>query len=158
MAWKLAGHEVAHGRTEVLPEPDAASLVRAKAGAETDARRLGVSIIDQAQLKAFQNEVGRTVFLLDMRSPDAWAKGHLAGSVPAPNWESHAWVHRHVCTRNSRIVVIDDAEQVLGLTTAAWLRQLGLGEVYVLRDALAPHYPKRAPTSSRAPRRSMCPL
>src|SRR5580658_4096293 len=66
----------------------------------------------------------RTTYLLDVRTPEEFATGHLPGSVSAPGGQLVQAIDRWVGTRGARVVLIDDAE-VRAVMTAQWLMQMG---------------------------------
>jgi rhodanese-related sulfurtransferase len=83
------------------------------------------AFIDRATLAAWQDEADkRTTYLLDVRTPDEFAAGHLPGSVSAPGGQAVQALDRWVGTRGARLVLIDDfgARAVM---TAQWLMQMG---------------------------------
>ena len=138
MAWLLEGLELDHGKVNDAPAPNAAELEQAKQAALRIAERFGVQTIDHAELRRFNDEEEeRTLYLLDIRTPDEFERGHLAGSRSAPSWDASPWIFRHAATRNARIVLVDNADTVRAIVAASWLVQIGWGEVFVLRDAFA---------------------
>jgi rhodanese-related sulfurtransferase len=135
-SWVLEGHELDHGQSSAAPLPSPEALAAAKASAALIADRFGVPTIDQATLASFQAERDqRTLYLLDVRTPEEFEQGHLAGSVSAPSWDVAPWVFRYVGTHNARTVLVDN-DLVRATVAASWLVQFGWGEVFVLADAL----------------------
>ena len=134
MAWQMAGFELEHGATRSAPEPSGGNLQEALGRARVVAERNRVRTINQAQLAAFQSEKElRSLYVIDVRSPDEFQAGHRPDS-------SHAWgvqlvqsLDRFVATRNARLVLIDN-HQVRALMTASWLVQAGWSETFVLSD------------------------
>jgi rhodanese-related sulfurtransferase len=138
MAWLLEGLDLDHGKVNDAPAPNAAGLEQAKQAARRIAERFAVQTIDHSELGAFKDEADeRTLYLLDIRTPDEFARGHLAGSRSAPSWDASPWIFRHAATRNARVVLVDNADTVRATVAASWLIQIGWGEVFVLRDAFA---------------------
>ena len=134
-SWVLEGHEVEHGHRVEPPLPSGDSLTDARAAAARIAGRFGVVAIDKATLATFRAEADeRSLYLLDVRTPDEFAAGHLPGSVSAPSWDVAPWVFRHAATHNARVVLIDN-DQVRATVAASWIIQIGWGEVFVLGDA-----------------------
>lgn len=135
-SWVLEGHELNHGQSVEAPAPGPESLAVANESARRMAERFGVQQIDKAALEQFRAESDeRTLYLLDVRTPEEFAAGHLPGSSSAPSWDVAPWVFRYVGTHNSRVVLIDN-DQVRATVAASWIIQIGWAEVYVLRDAL----------------------
>ena len=133
--WHLAGHKLDHGMTAHAPMPSAAGAELAKAAAKNVAQRFGVRTIDKKQLQAFQADKERTVYLIDVRSPDEFIAGHLPGSVSAPGGQLVQSTDAYLGVRRSIAVLIDD-NAVRATTTAAWLLQMGWQDVYVMNGAL----------------------
>ena len=137
MGWELAGLELARGREEVAPTPAAEGLTQARALAEDVARRFRIARLDEEGLARCRAEAGgRTLYLLDVRSPEEFAAGHLAGSRSAPGGQLVQATDAYIATRNARIVLIDD-DGVRAPMTASWLLQMGWPEIYVLEGGLA---------------------
>jgi rhodanese-related sulfurtransferase/predicted metal-dependent enzyme (double-stranded beta helix superfamily) len=137
MGWELAGLELARGREEILPTPSPSGLQRARALADDVAARFNIPHIDDDGLARFIGEAERrTLYLFDVRSPEEYAKGHLAHSRSAPGGQLVQATDVYMATRNARIVLIDD-DGVRSVMTASWLVQMGWPEVYVFSADLA---------------------
>ena len=134
MAWRLAGHDLVHGASRAAGEPSERALQTARNGAKRIAERFEVRTIDHETLRRFEADENRSLYLLDVRTPEEFARGHLAGAWSAPSWDIAPWVFRHVATRNARIVLVDEPDLVRATVTAPWLIQLGWGDVFVLDD------------------------
>jgi rhodanese-related sulfurtransferase len=131
MGWKLAGLTLAHGEERHAPLPDPEGLRKAQAAAARVAESCGVKRIDAAQLARRRAESGRTLFLLDVRTPEEHAAGHVMGARSAPGGQLVQATDDYVGTRNARLVLID-AERVRAPMTASWLVQMGWDDVYVI--------------------------
>ena len=137
MGWELAGLPLARGQEETAPEPSPAGLNRAQALVAQVAERFAIRFIDDATLARFHSEAAqRTLYLLDVRSPEEFAAGHLAGARSAPGGQLVQATDAYMATRNARIVLVDD-DRVRAVMTASWLLQMGWPEVYVLDGGLA---------------------
>ena len=136
MGWLLAGLDLEHGQTRSAPEPRADALAVARARAEGVAERYGVERIDQAGLTAWQDEAAdRTLYVFDVRGPDEYAAGHLAGSLNAPGGQLVQATDEFMPVRHARVVLVDDTE-VRAIMTASWLVQMGWKHVRVLAGGL----------------------
>jgi rhodanese-related sulfurtransferase len=123
--WRLAGLDLEGGPTTGLRPASTAAIAAAKWRAAAVADRFGVRSIDAATLAAWQSEADRrTTYLLDVRTPDEFAAGHLAGSVSAPGGQLVQAIDRWVATRGARLVLIDDVG-ARAVMTAQWLLQMG---------------------------------
>jgi rhodanese-related sulfurtransferase len=137
MGWELAGFDLARGRDDALPPPSPAGLARARALADDVAHRFGIVRVDDAALARFAGEAeARTLYLFDVRTPEEYAHGHLAGARSAPGGQLVQATDVYMATRNARIVLIDD-DGVRAVMTGSWLVQMGWPEVYVLDGGLA---------------------
>ena len=123
--WRLAGLDLDSGMTAAPFPPSPAAIAAAQSRAQAVAARFGVHSIDRATLATWQGEADRrTTFLLDVRTPDEFAAGHLPGSVSAPGGQLVQAIDRWVGTRGARLVLIDDVG-ARAVMTAQWLLQMG---------------------------------
>ena len=137
MGWHLAGFKVAKDQDLIAPAPTPEGVKKAKAAAARVAKRFGVQTIDAAKVDAFKAEAAsRTLYLLDVRSPEEFAEKHMEGSISAPGGQLVQTTDAFVAVRNSRIVLIDD-HGVRATMTASWLIQMGWDNVFVLENAMS---------------------
>jgi rhodanese-related sulfurtransferase/predicted metal-dependent enzyme (double-stranded beta helix superfamily) len=134
MGWRLAGYQLETGQTRHAPEPSAAARAKSRQAAQRWAQRAGVHVIDRATLALFAAEEKRSLYLLDVRSPEEYAAGHLPGTRNAPGGQLVQSTDQYVGTRNARLVLIDD-DGVRARMTASWLVQMGWQDVHVLDGA-----------------------
>ncbi|HET7159555.1 MAG TPA: rhodanese-like domain-containing protein [Burkholderiales bacterium] len=134
--WHLAGYTLDHGRTDEAPMPSAAGAARSREDAVRVARRFGVRTISAAQLKALLEDSKRTVYLIDVRSPEEYPAGHVSGSRSVPGGQLIQATDVYLAVRHAAVVLIDD-NGARATTTAAWLIQMGWRDVFVLENALA---------------------
>src|SRR5712691_3519384 len=124
-AWRLAGLALETGMPTALQPPSPTAIAAAPQRTAAVAARFSVRAIDAATLAAWHSEAERrSTFLLDVRTPDEFAAGHLPGSVSAPGGQLVQALDRWVGTRGARLVLIDDVG-VRAVMTAQWLMQLG---------------------------------
>ena len=136
MGWHLAGFALDHGQTRLAPTVSESGLARAQAMAASVGQRFGVRKLTLPELGTFRNEAsGRSLFLLDVRSPKEFEAGHLPGSVSAPGGQLVQATDEYVGVRNARLILIDDTG-VRAVMTASWLIQMGWDSVYVLEGGL----------------------
>lgn len=135
MGWELAGYEVARGQTVHAPDPSSESQAWSRSAAARVGDRFGVRTIGFDELATWQADSTRTTYLLDVRTPEEFTTGHLAGSQSAPGGQLVQATDEYVGTRNARLVLIDD-DGVRATMTASWLRQLGWADAVVLRAGL----------------------
>ncbi|MCK9922309.1 rhodanese-related sulfurtransferase [Frankia sp. AgPm24] len=134
-SWVLEGHELDHGQRSEAPLPTGAALDAARAAADRFRERFGIRHIDAATLARFAADDTRSLYVLDVRTPEEFAAGHRPGSRSAPSWDVAPWVFRHVGTHGSRVVLVDN-DGVRATVAASWIVQLGWAEVFVLDGAL----------------------
>ncbi len=148
MGWELAGLTVARGETARyapgVPKTAALALQRAAAFAEES----GVGVIGPLDLVRFEEDPDRTLYVLDVRDPAEFADRHRPGSRNAPGGQLVQATDQWIVVRGARIAVLDD-DGVRARMSAAWLRQMGHRDVFVVEDGLAgvedvPHPPKPA--------------
>ena len=145
MGWHLAGHALDNGATRTYAAPTEAGLSTAKTAAARVAKRYRVRYIDRAELDRWQREnEQRSLYLLDVRSPEEYEAGHLPGSRSTPGGQLVQETDAYVATLRARIVLADD-DGVRATMTASWLTQMGWREVAVLEDALQRHDLEQGP-------------
>ncbi|HEX6443201.1 MAG TPA: rhodanese-like domain-containing protein [Stellaceae bacterium] len=131
--WRLAGFELDRNAPGELAPVSAAAISAARQRAEAVAKRFGIRFIDRATLQAWQTEAeSRTTYLLDVRTPEEFALGHLPGSVSAPGGQLVQAIDRWVGIRGARLVLIDD-NSVRAVMTVQWLQQMGWDAVVLDR-------------------------
>jgi len=136
MGWHLAGLALEKGQSRHAADPSPAGRARAREAASRVARRFGVERIDRAMLARFMAERDRrSLYLLDVRTPEEYVAGHLPGSRSAPGGQLVQATDTYVGTRNARIVLVD-GDGVRATMTASWLIQMGMPEIHVLEDTL----------------------
>lgn len=136
MGWHLAGLNLERGQERRPPEVSSEGLEKARACAAGVAERFGVRRIDRATLAQWQAEAGeRTLYLLDVRSPEEYAAGHPAGVPNAPGGQLVQETETWCPTLGARVVLIDDTG-VRATMTAHWLVQMGWKDAVVLDSGL----------------------
>lgn len=135
MGWELAGLRCDRGRTERFqpgtPKSAALALQRARSFAE----ECGVGVIGPLDLTRFEDDPDRTLYVLDVRDPVEFRAGHRPGSRNAPGGQLVQATDTWIGVRNARIVLIDDTG-VRARMSAAWLRQMGHRDVFVVEGGL----------------------
>jgi len=136
MGWELAGFTCDRGRADKFPAgtPKSAALAIERAG--KFAAESGVRTIGMAELAAFQADGSRTLYVLDVRDPPEFRVGHLPGSRSAPGGQLVQATDSWIGVAHARIVLVDDTG-VRARMSAAWLRQMGHTDVFVLEGGLA---------------------
>ena len=129
--WRLAGLELESGLSAALGPVSAGANLAARRRAAAVAARFGIRVIDHPTLALWRAEADRrTSYVLDVRTLEEFAAGHLPGSVSAPGGQLVQAIDRWVGTRGARLVLVDDTG-TRAIMTAHWLVQMGW-EVQVL--------------------------
>ncbi|MGY4303123.1 rhodanese-related sulfurtransferase [Bradyrhizobium sp. USDA 4369] len=138
IGWTLAGHQVERGRTARVLDRPQASYAAALADAKAWAARVGVGELDASTFARFQAEAGtRTLYCLDVRTPEEYAAGHPAGFALAPGGQLVQATDEWVGVRGARLVLFDD-DGVRARMTASWLTQMGWDASIIGPDVVAP--------------------
>ena len=103
MGWELAGLQCARGRTEAFPPGTPRSAAVALQRAQAFAERSGVGVIGALDLARFEEDTGRTLYLLDVRDPTEFRSWHRPGSRNAPGGQLVQATDQWIGVRNARI-------------------------------------------------------
>jgi rhodanese-related sulfurtransferase len=133
MAWQMAGFQLEHGSTRHAPEPWGANLQKAQQTAQKVADRFGVKTIDSKQLAVFKADKDRSLYIIDLRTPDEYRAGHRPDSTYGWGVQLVQGMDKYAATSNARIVLIDNY-MVRALMTASWMVQADWPETYVLAN------------------------
>jgi len=136
MGWHLTGFELEQGQSRSAPFPTPAGIEKAKSCVRRVAGRFRIKYVERATLEKWQTDgQDRTLYVLDVRSPEEYGGGHLAGSRNAPGGQLVQATDEYVAVRKARIVLVDDTE-IRAAMTASWLVQMGWKDVYVLSGGI----------------------
>ena len=135
MGWQLAGLEVERGREARYSPGRPKSVALALERASVFAEATGVGVIGLLDLVRFEEDAGRTLYMLDVRDPAEFAAGHRPGSRNAPGGQLVQATDQWIAVRNARVAVLDD-DGVRARMAAAWLRLMGHKDVFVVEGAL----------------------
>ena len=130
IGWTLAGQSLDHGQDRRYADAPPGHLDEARAKARAVAYRAGVVRITPAELTALSRDTTRTLYRFDVRPPDEYAQGHIAGFRNAPGGQLVQEADMFAPVRGARIVLADDLGPRADMT-ASWLAQMGW-EVLVL--------------------------
>jgi rhodanese-related sulfurtransferase len=104
---------------------------QARADAERVALRFGVKFASREAVQQWARDPTRTLFLLDVRTPDEFETAHIVGCRHAPGGQLVQATDEFIGVRNALVVLVDPA-RVRSVMTASWLNQMGWEQVYVL--------------------------
>jgi rhodanese-related sulfurtransferase len=130
IGWTLAGQQLETGQQRRAPDVDGADAQEARDAARSVSYRAGVRRIDAATLEHLKADNDRTLYLYDVRLPEAYQAGHLPGFRNAQGGQLVQETDHFAPVRGARIVLADDIGPRADMT-ASWLAQLGW-EVLVL--------------------------
>jgi rhodanese-related sulfurtransferase len=133
MAWQMAGFPLEYGSTRHAPEPWGTNLQKALETAQRVADRFGVKTIDSKQLEAFKSDKDRSLYIIDLRTPDEYRAGHRSDSTYGWGVQLVQGMDKYAATSNARVVLIDNY-MVRALMTASWMVQADWPETYVLAN------------------------
>ncbi|MEZ5815748.1 MAG: rhodanese-like domain-containing protein [Hyphomicrobiaceae bacterium] len=132
MAWHLAGFEVVQGAQRRPPDVSREAAESGRRAAERVAARFGIQRIDAATLARWRAEAEeRSLYILDVRTPEEYAAGHVAGIRSAPGGQLVQETDNYLATWGARIVLVD-SDGVRATMTASWLKQMGWSDVAVM--------------------------
>ena len=69
-------------------------------------------------------------YLIDVRSHEEYAAGHIAGSLHVPGGHLLQNIDRYLVVRNATVILID-SDQVRATSVAVWLQRMGWNRVLV---------------------------
>lgn len=134
--WLLADFSLEYGSTHKYPETiDDSALPALQAAARKLMERFGIGTIAGQDVRVWLNDEIRSTYLLDVRTPEEFKRGTIAGAVHAPGGQLIQATDQWIGVRNARIVLIDGGENVRAPVVASWLKQLGFN-VYVLEGGV----------------------
>ncbi|WP_414472189.1 rhodanese-like domain-containing protein [Microvirga sp. M2] len=132
--WTLAGLDLDRGQVPAeAPSLSDGELAASRLRAQNFAQRANIPMIDAGMLDTLAADRSRTLYLLDVRSGEEYAAGHLQGAIHAPCVQIVQATDRWLGVRRARVVLADDTGLRASLA-AYWLGQMGY-ETYVLPDA-----------------------
>jgi rhodanese-related sulfurtransferase len=134
MGWHLAGFKLDHGKDRRAADPRPRSLSEARALGSRRAERAGVKMLtpDECDALLARNDQ-RTTYLFDVRDPLEYAEGHRDGAISAPGGQLVQTLDTFAAVHNARFILCD-SDGVRAPLTAAWLKQMGIRDVFTVCD------------------------
>ena len=124
--WFLSDLQLEYGSALQYPDTvDAAQLPAQQEAARALMKRFNVRVAAAAEVAGWLKEPGRTTYLCDVRTPEEFAAGSIAGAQHTPGGQLIQATDQWVGVRNARIVLLDGGEMVRAPVVASWLLQLG---------------------------------
>jgi rhodanese-related sulfurtransferase len=137
--WHLGGFEIVVGAQRRVPAVSAAGLMAASQAASRIATQFSIDTIDAVELARLQTACdARNLYVLDVRTEQEYARGHLRGSRLAPGGQLVQETDRFLAVWGGRVVLVDD-NGIRATVAASWLKQMGWNDVLVHQlDAHSP--------------------
>jgi rhodanese-related sulfurtransferase len=136
MGWALAGLTLERDAGRRAPAVGPRSLAAATRVAERVAAEDGVRFLAPAAVRErLARRETEAVYVLDVRTRDEFAAGHVAGAVWAPGGQAVQTTDEYVAVRAAPIVLVCDG-LVRSVMTASWLMRMGFPDVAVLAGGL----------------------
>jgi rhodanese-related sulfurtransferase len=131
--WVLAGQQLETGADRVqLPEPSPQGVAAAEAYADKLAAEDGVRYLDITALQALMERCkNETVYLIDVRTMEEYAAGHIPGFRWFPGGQAVQRSDDVAVVKNCPVVFACDRKARATLI-ASWYRQMGHQEVYAV--------------------------
>jgi rhodanese-related sulfurtransferase len=137
MGWELAGLTLERGAARHAPPPSARAREAAARVAARVAREDALRFLTVKELRALvERRAEDNVYVLDVRTADEFAGGHVAGAAWAPGGQAVQATDEYVAVRAAWIVLVCD-DTTRSVMTASWLARMGYPRVVVLQGGLA---------------------
>jgi rhodanese-related sulfurtransferase len=136
--WLLAGLQLETGADRVaLPEPSPEAVAAAEAYAAKLAAEDGVRYVDVPALqRAMERRQHESVYLIDVRTREEYAAGHILGFRWFPGGQAVQRSDELAVVKNCPVVFACDRKARATLI-ASWYRQMGFREVYAVAGGTA---------------------
>lgn len=136
--WLLAGHQLETGADRVaLPEPSPEAVAAAEAYAAKLAAEDGVRYLDvPASQRAMERRQHESVYLIDVRTREEYAAGHIPGFRWFPGGQAVQRSDELAVVKHAPIVFACD-RMARATLIASWYRQMGFDEVYAVAGGTA---------------------
>jgi rhodanese-related sulfurtransferase len=136
MGWELAGLTLERGAARTAAPPTARAREAAARVAARVAKEDGVRFVTAKELRGLvDRRLEDNLYVLDVRTAEEFAAGHVAGAVWAPGGQAVQATDEYVAVRSAWIVLVCD-DLTRSIMTASWLAGLGHPRVAVLEGGL----------------------
>ena len=134
--WVMTGDDLEVGATRKVGPVSSKAREAGREAADRIAAKFGVGTIEPDELDIWRRESDhRTLYVVDVRTPDEYQAGHLWDARSIPGGELAGCTEDHLATRNARLCLVDD-DGARAIVTASWMMQQGWPEVAVLAGGL----------------------
>jgi len=136
MGWHLAGLTLEEGARRWAPAPSPQGRANAAQVARRVAQELDLRFVTPDELRAlWARRADQNLYVLDVRTSDEYAAGHVAGAVWAPGGQAVQATDEYVAVAGATVVFACDDES-RAVMTAAWYVKMGFPRLAVLRGGL----------------------
>ncbi|MGF9567234.1 rhodanese-like domain-containing protein [Neorhizobium sp. BT27B] len=132
--WTRAGLQLETGKTRTYDEPSDAARDFARVHLSRLTRDDSFPEIDLSTARSWAADADRTTYLLDVRTPEEFAAGHLPDTLSSEGGQLLGVTYRTIAVRGARVVLIDDRLGVRARTVAHWLQRRGFEIAILLAD------------------------
>lgn len=132
--WTKAGFELETGETATYAATSAVALRFASQYVAELSKSDHFPHIDLSTAKAWARDRDRTTYLLDVRTPEEFAAGHLPHTISSEGGQLLGVAYRTIAVRGARVVLVDDLLGVRARTVAHWLQRRGYEIAILLHD------------------------
>jgi len=127
--WHLGGFEVIVGAERRAPAVSDSGLAAALDATRRIAAQFSIETIDADILQRWRAEShGQNLYVLDVRTPQEYERGHLPGTRLAPGGQLVQETDCFLGVWGARVVLVDD-NGVRAAGAASWLKQMGWKDV-----------------------------
>jgi rhodanese-related sulfurtransferase len=123
IGWTLAGLDLDHGQARRAPGVSAETTSQAEAAAWAVASRAGVRRLGDGEPRSL-DDGKRTIYRLDVRTPQEYETGHAPGFRSAPGGQLVQETDWYAPVRGALIILADDGGGRAAMT-GSWLAQMG---------------------------------
>ena len=135
IGWTLAGQELDKGQSRKFTAVSETTASEAASRARSVADQAKVKRASLADVLKWKNQLERTTYFFDTRTPEEYEAGHLPGFRSVPGGQLVQETEMVAPVRGARIVLADPSG-VRANMPASWLAQMAW-DVYVLDDITA---------------------
>ena len=137
MGWELAGLTLERGAARLAPPPSPRAREAAARVAARVAKEDGVRFVTAEALRDLVDRRAEdNVYVLDVRTGEEFAAGHVAGATWAPGGQAVQATDEYIAVRAASVVLVCD-DLTRSVMTASWLGRMGHPRVAVLDGGLA---------------------
>jgi rhodanese-related sulfurtransferase len=149
IGWILANQTLEHGASRRFRDASEETKRITAENSRSVADRAGVKRVDLQTVRQWVDELDQTIYRFDVRTPEDYAEGHLAGFRNAPGGQLVQEADVYAPVRGAKIVLAD-TDGTRANMTASWLAQMGW-MVFVLEETTSSQFSERRPARPTLP-------